>query len=173
MIKFNTGLRQVSLANTLLNPQGCALLADALIMNRSLARLNLEKNHIGARGAQYLAAALRANESLRALFLDGNHIGDPGAVAISTALSSGGGSRLTMLSLANTGITEEGAKALGEALPGNLYLEKLLMAKVELLPQVLQGREDGSEGSTLAPSKGLQVRHRRVATVHALDGWYL
>ena len=156
VIKFNAGLREVSLANTLLNPQGCALLADALIMNRSLARLNLEKNRVGATGAQYLANALRANQGLRALFLDGNHIGDAGAIAISTALAADVGSKLEILSLSNTGITEEGAKALGDALEGNLCLKKLIMAKVELLPQVLQGREE-AQGEARASSKGLQV----------------
>lgn len=155
VIKFNTTIREVSLANTVLNPQGCALLADALIMNRTLNSLNLEKNRVGADGARYLAGALRANGSLRTLSLDGNHIGDAGAMSISSALAADGGSRLGRLSLANTGITEEGAAALGDALVGNLWMKTLVMAKLELEPQVLQGRSGEGEGAS--SSKGLQV----------------
>lgn len=157
VIKFNTAIREVSLANTVLNPQGCALLADALIMNRTLSSLDLEKNRIGATGARYLAAALRANESLRSLSLDGNDIGDAGAVSIAVALAPDGGSRLERLSLANTGLTEAGATALGDALAGNLWLKRLVVAKLEVEPQVLQGREGGGEGG--ASAKSLQVKN--------------
>lgn len=160
VIKFNTAIREVSLANTVLNSQGCALLADALIMNRTLSSLNLEKNRVGAAGARYLAAALRANESLRRLSLDGNDIGDGGAISIAAALAPDGGSRLERLSLANTGLTEEGAAALGSALAGNVWLRRLVVAKLELEPQVLQGREGGGEGEA-STHRGLQVKMLR------------
>lgn len=159
MIKFNNTIRDVSLANIVLHPKGCALLADALIMNRTLASLNLEKNRIGSAGAEFLSVALSANESLRSLSLDGNDIGDGGAVAISTALSSEGGSRLRSLSLSNSGIGERGAAALGEALRGNLWLQRLVMAKQEIFPQVFQGREGRApyDSGGTSTSKGLQV----------------
>eukprot|EP00752_Nemacystus_decipiens_P009822 g8764.t2 len=156
MIKFNTTIREVSLANTVLNSQACALLADALIMNRTLESLNLEKNRIAAQGAQFLATALGDNETLRSLWLDGNQIGDAGAQSIAAALAVEGGSRLERLSLANTGITDTGAAALGDALVGNVWLKRLVMAKLELAPQVLQGRGEGGEGAA-ATSKGLQT----------------
>lgn len=162
VIKFNTTLRDVSLANTVLNAQGCALLADALIMNRTLQSLNLEKNRIGAAGADFLAGALGANETLRTLLLDGNAIGDAGASSISDALSAEGGARLERLSLANTGITEVGAAAIGLSLTDNLWMKRLVMAKLELNPQTLAGRpgdvEGERDGATGASSKGLQVK---------------
>lgn len=159
VIKFNTTLRDVSLANTVLNPNGCALLADALIMNRTLEGLNLEKNRVGPAGAKFLSSALSANESLRWLSLDGNDLGDGGAMSLSAALSPEGGCRLEKLSLANTSITERGAAALGDALVGNAWLQRLVMAKEELLPQALQGRDRRSGGDVGASSswKGLQV----------------
>lgn len=156
VIKFNTTIREVSLANTVLNSQACALLSDALIMNRTLESLNLEKNRIAAQGARFLADALGANETLRTLWLDGNQIEDAGAKAIAAALAEEGGSRLERLSLANTGVTEGGAEALGDALVGNLWLRRLTMAKMELAPQVLLGRVQEGEESAAA-SKGLQV----------------
>lgn len=171
VIKFNTTIRDVSLANTVLNAQGCALLADALFMNRNLASLNLEKNRVGAAGAKFLASALSANESLRRLFLDGNDIGDPGAISLAAALSPEGGSRLERLSLANTGITEAGAAALGDALVGNFWLQKLVVNKQDLEPQVLQGRAaaggvtDG-DGASLS-SRGLQVPTKCECTLGA------
>lgn len=157
MIKFNTTIREVSLANTVLNSQACALLADALIMNRTLESLNLEKNRIAAQGAQFLATALGDNETLRSLRLDGNQIGDAGARSIAAALAVEGGSRLETLSLANTGISDTGAAALGDALVGNAWLRRLVVAKLELSPQVLQGREGGAGEGVTAASKGLQV----------------
>lgn len=165
VIKFNTTIREVSLANTVLNSQGCALLADALIMNRTLTSLNLEKNRVGAAGAHFLGAALRANETLKKLFLDGNDIGDAGVLSLSAALSvEDGGSRLEWLSLANTGITEAGAAGLGDALMGNVWMQGLTMMKVEMEPQVLRGKRVGEErgggGETATTSKGLQVSCR-------------
>ncbi|CAM9754320.1 unnamed protein product, partial [Ectocarpus sp. 12 AP-2014] len=156
VIKFNTTIREVSLANTVLNSQACALLSDALIMNRTLESLNLEKNRIAAQGARFLADALGANETLRSLWLDGNQIEDAGAKAIAAALAEEGGSRLERLSLANTGVTESGAEALGDALVGNLWLRRLTMAKIDLAPQVLLGRVQEGEESAAA-SKGLQT----------------
>ncbi|CAN0065691.1 unnamed protein product, partial [Sphacelaria rigidula] len=164
VIKFNTTLRDVSLANTVLNPQGCALLADALFMNRNLVSLNLEKNRIGAAGAKFLAAALSANQSLRHLSLDGNDVGDEGAISLAGALSPEGGSRLERISLANTGITEVGAAVFGDALVGNLWLQKLVVNKQELQPQILQGMEAG-DGSGAGAGDGVSSSSRGLQTI--------
>jgi len=56
--------------------------------SRRCEQLYLSRNGIGAAGAAMLADALMANRTLRVLGLDSNSIGDEGAAAMARALAT-------------------------------------------------------------------------------------
>ena len=87
-------LRELSLADNSVGPNGLAALVGAFEKQRALGKrpievLNVNTNNIGAEGAKLLAGALRAPEcTLRTLKMSDNHVGLVGVLEVARALKT-------------------------------------------------------------------------------------
>ncbi|KAL7537590.1 hypothetical protein ACHAWF_005832 [Thalassiosira exigua] len=118
-------LKNLSLYNNRVGPEGAERLAMALRDNRTLEQLFLEGNELGDKGAQYLAGALTTNKKLQCIILRGNEIGDAGAEALANMLVFN--RSLTVMLLGENKITNAGATKLAGGLEYNAVMNQLLL----------------------------------------------
>eukprot|EP00300_Choanocystis_sp_HF-7_P024032 c25427_g1_i1.p1 GENE.c25427_g1_i1~~c25427_g1_i1.p1 ORF type:complete len:563 (+),score=99.88 c25427_g1_i1:37-1725(+) len=125
ILRRNTSLKELSLSESGLGPNGARALADALRANTSLTALVLPDNIIGDEGVHAIAAALQTNNQLAITFLDlrSNDIGDQGAQQLAAALRVN--TTLSTVWLENNRIQDQGAMALLDMLQQNQTLRQL------------------------------------------------
>jgi Ran GTPase-activating protein (RanGAP) involved in mRNA processing and transport len=118
------GCRRVSgWLKNLIDDQGCANIADALVKNCSLTSIELDDNSIFDAGCSTLAAMLAENTVLVQLLLNGNGIGLAGATSLAEALQKN--ACLQILGLGRSNVGNEGAMAIAHALRSNTNLARL------------------------------------------------
>ena len=148
-LKTHTILKRISVARCGISEKGCKAIGDALMVNRSLQVLDLSSNAISAgvvhiaeslkhnhslleinlgycgiseEGCKAIGDALMVNRSLQVLDLHGNAI-SRGVVHIAESLKHN--HSLLEINLSFCGISEEGGKAIGDALMVNRSLQVL------------------------------------------------
>jgi Ran GTPase-activating protein (RanGAP) involved in mRNA processing and transport len=108
--------------------EGIIVIADTLRVNGALTKLSLARNNLEEEGTKAICEALEQNMTLKELDISGgsrgsNIDGSAGVKHVAKMLAVNGG--LTMLSLANNNLGEEGTKAICEALEQNKTLKEL------------------------------------------------
>ena len=116
-------LRLLNLRKNHIGDNGCEGIGQALGCNSALEILNLGDNEIGGDGVSRLARGLLTNKALRRLILSGNKIGNE-TQSLGRALSS---SSLAELWLCNNSVGDAGLQGIGQSLPTNKALRKLLL----------------------------------------------
>ncbi|KAI9032742.1 hypothetical protein CLU79DRAFT_830579 [Phycomyces nitens] len=127
------GLQRLDLTNNTFQ-HGLGPVAQALYNNQSLLHLSLKDCHIGPDGCSLLAEALLSNQWLQTLDLSGNPLGkgsDDGIQSLKTTLARSPG--LIELNLADTALGSSAAIALAEALPENSQLTRLDLSRNPLV----------------------------------------
>lgn len=133
-LRRNWSLLFLNLTDADVGPDGAAALADGLRHNRGLESLNLSRNvRMGSEGAEILAAAyLKGRQGWCAnyhgdrypglvhLDLSDTGVGDDGAAAIADAMKTNGA--LSDLDLSRNGLTSAGASSIANALEINCTL---------------------------------------------------
>jgi len=150
VLKSNTTVTKLDLADNGIGNAGAAGLAEALKSNTTLAVLDLSRNVITDGGAADLAEALKSNTTLTVLNLPRNGIFDAGAAGLAEALKSN--TTLTVLNLTSNGIGAAGAECLAEALKSNTTLTVLKMS-------------DNDIGGAGAASLGVALKSNTTLTV--------
>ena len=114
-----------------------------VIINKQCEKLRLNCNKVTSIGASFIADALNNNITLKELYLTDNHLGDIGLQCLTKVLSLDN-SNLSLLSLQNTDITDDGAKYIAEMRKTNATSDRLLLGwnkisdrSVELLVDAL------------------------------------
>ncbi|KAK3827672.1 MAG: hypothetical protein J3Q66DRAFT_3459 [Benniella sp.] len=147
-------------------------LAEALERNDTLKELNLARNKLTDQDIEVLCQALSrsSHKSLEKLDLSLNAFEEAGIRCVATLLAGqdqkeqGG---LTEIDLSDNEITEEGGRAVGQALETNKALQRLRMSScMEPLPPVAEGVEDKvlwdddmeSLNTPLTPEQEQQIR---------------
>ena len=133
MLGVNGGLTALNLSSNRLDDEGVSAVCEAIQNNKEtkLASLNFENNGISPVGANAVTAMVAVTGGLTSLDLSSNQLcgldyigrGDytaEGITAIADAMRA-----LTMLSLAQNKLEEEGTKAICEALEQNTTLKEL------------------------------------------------
>ena len=148
-LKQNHSLLEINLGRCGISEEGCKAIGDALIVNRSLQVLDLHGNPISA-GVVHIAESLNCNHSLREINLSDCRISEEGGKAIGDALmvnrslqvldlqgnlisagvvhiaeSLNCNHSLREINLSDCRISEEGGKAIGDALMVNRSLQVL------------------------------------------------
>ena len=148
-LKHNHSLQEINLSNCNISEKGGKAIGDALMVNRSLQVLDLQGNPISA-GVVHIAESLNCNHSLREINLSDCRISEEGGKAIGDALmvnrslqvldlhdnpiSTGmvhiaeslkHNHSLLEINLGRCRISEEGGKAIGDALMVNRSLQVL------------------------------------------------
>lgn len=123
VLKYNTTLTSLSLAENHIGDESVKYIADALQSNMTLTSLDLSGNQIGPEDAKYIADALKTNKTLTSLNLSFNYISNEGAKYIADTL--GFNTTLTSLNLISSRIEAEGAKSIVNALKNNTTLTSL------------------------------------------------
>lgn len=114
-LRADATLRSLNVSGWQLDDAGACRCAHALATNTSLRVLALAANALGEAGVGEIAIALRANGSLLELDLGRNPaLGDGGAAALSAMLLDN--TTLAKLALHGCGISDEGARALANAI---------------------------------------------------------
>lgn len=109
-----------------LSDQGAYYLADYLSFDPLIIQLDLRSNNIGIDGCCQIFDGLLHNSHLTSLDLsaidgiDRNRIGTPGSQALANLLVNNG--VISTLNVAMCGLTAEGCKYIGQALPNNTSL---------------------------------------------------
>ena len=98
-----------------ITPEGCKILAPALMKMTGLILLYLNQNQYGDEGLQFVAPALRTMTNLEKLYLSTNNIGDEGCRTIAPALRTM--TNLKRLYLSKNNIGDEGCRTIASALP--------------------------------------------------------
>ncbi|MEU6200798.1 ribonuclease inhibitor [Streptomyces sp. NPDC047061] len=115
LIESARSLRTLDLVQTGLDPDGAAVLADALLAaagnGRRIERLFVGGNPLGAAGARALAAVV-AGGGLGELYVSAARLGDAGALELADALERAPYGRLTRLAVASNGIGPSAAARL-------------------------------------------------------------
>lgn len=114
---------------------GTRALTAWLMTNKSCQTLILNSNNVGPMAAASFSSVFTFNHTLLHLQMGGNHLGDDGAVALAKGLT-GASCCLQTLALDWNRISNQGAKALKEALMSNSSLQEL----------DLSGNQIGNEG---------------------------
>ena len=148
-LKCNHSLLMINLGNCDISVKGCKAISDALMVNRSLRLLDIHDNPISA-GVVHIAESLKQNHSLLEINLGRCGISEEGCKAIGDALivnrslqvldlrgnpisadvvhiaeSLKQNHSLLEINLGRCGISEEGCKAIGDALMVNRSLQVL------------------------------------------------
>ena len=134
---FSQTLSTLSLDQNPIGDAGVQQLADALLINKTLTALSLNRTDIGAASARSLADVLKVNRmpdtrfpflrratmGITTLNLRGNEIGDAGEQSKTSSLPDASllypTKPLTTLDLGRTGLFDEGARYLAQALTIN------------------------------------------------------
>eukprot|EP00961_Rhodomonas_salina_P069537 933777-Rhodomonas_salina.1 len=90
---------------------------EGLLRHKRLKKLELRGNPLLEAGIGKIAATLGEWEGLEWLGLSTTSMGPAGCMKLADAIRWGGGRMLTVLSLCNNGIGDEGAKSLAGVLP--------------------------------------------------------
>jgi Ran GTPase-activating protein (RanGAP) involved in mRNA processing and transport len=115
-LNSNAYLLEINLSQNRLAADGANVIASALLANRTLRSVDLSKNGISADGCEVLARAITSNRTLVALSLAGNGLGDLGVKVLLARVYDGEPFCVQNLSLADNGITAEGAREIVRAL---------------------------------------------------------
>jgi len=141
---------EVHLEKQNLNDEDMEIVVKEAIINKQCKKLELGYNKITSVGASIIAKALNGNTTLDILYLNKNYLSDKGIYTLTNTLSLNS-SKLSLLGLQDTGITDEGAKYIAEMLKTNTAIDRLLLSwnrisdqGVELLADVL-----GNHNTTL------------------------
>ena len=144
---YNDALEQLWLRGNVLCDDGAAVILNSLQNLKTLLILDLSYNNISIESSDAIAAVINSNNSLEQLWLDGNCLLNNGVVRIADALQ--GHSRLKLLSLCSTGITEHVAEEISAVIKSNSGLEYLMLGGNQLqslgvsrLSKVLCGKEN-------------------------------
>ena len=75
----------LEIAGRNIRPQGCLIITNALLKNKTLTRVDFSHNHLGDDGAVHFAQLLKVNQSIRTVNLACNEISDVGGIALASA----------------------------------------------------------------------------------------
>jgi Ran GTPase-activating protein (RanGAP) involved in mRNA processing and transport len=117
----------VDLEEQNLNDEDMEIVVKEAIINKQCKELDMKRNKITSVGVSTIAKALTNNTTLEWLNLTDNNLSDTGIQALAKTLSLSN-SRVVLLSLQVTGITDEGAKYIAEMLKTNATLQRLLLS---------------------------------------------
>ena len=125
-LSTNTVLKSLALCELKILDEGVFALASALRANESLTSLKLSMTGMGTAGVKELSLALKTNRSLKNLSLSGNYEGvtDAGAKSLGELLGTNQSS-LTSLDLSNSHVGPAGIIALAHGLSKNTTLATL------------------------------------------------
>ncbi|CAI0378962.1 unnamed protein product [Linum tenue] len=73
ILKRNSVIKEVMLAESRIGPSGATLLANALMVNESLEELQIWEDSIGSRGAEELSKMIEVNSTLKLLTIFDSH----------------------------------------------------------------------------------------------------
>ena len=119
----DTILQRLSLQNCQISNLGMKLLANALIVNKTLEKLDVSNNEMGNQGVASLASALKENQTLTTIDLGSNLIGVVGIEKLANALIVN--KSLKNLDVSNNEIGNQGVESLASALKENQTLTSL------------------------------------------------
>lgn len=125
----NECILSLDLESQLVSEGHVVILAEILRDNTWLQELNLSLNNIGSRGANALAKVLETNTGLLSLNLAFTFIGDEEVIALAKALKN---TNLQKLDLSNNRISDNGLKALLEALKSSRTLKELSLNSIAM-----------------------------------------
>ena len=125
MVRHNSTLHELCLAENNLGDEGTTQLTDGLMKNSSIKTLDLRSNEIGHAGSSSLSAFIKKSKSLATLILGANRIGDKGAEVLAQGLRVCG---LCKIDLSDNGIGPLGAKAVAAMLLENNSLREINMS---------------------------------------------
>jgi hypothetical protein len=128
---------EVNLKEQNLTDEDMKIVVKEAIINIQCITLDLSYNKITSVGASIIAEALNNNTTLGQLFIRGNRLYDKGVHSLTKTLSLNN-SKIQLLDLQNTGITDEGVGYLAEMLKANTRLICLLLGNNEISDRGVQ-----------------------------------
>ena len=126
----NNILEQLWLRGNELYDKGASVVLQSLHNLSTLLILDLSYNHLCSESADGIAVVVGNNCSLQQLWLDGNELLTRGVVRIASALKKL--SRLRILSLCSSGITDDAAEEISNVITNNTLLVDLLLGNNQL-----------------------------------------
>jgi len=123
LIKDDTDLTWLSLGDSKIGPEGCIMILDHLMENKTLGYISLSFNEIDAEVCPAISKLLLTNNTLTSIDLKNNDIGDKGFAIIMEALKSN--DTITELDLRRNGITPDGCESMKDMLQINKRLQKI------------------------------------------------
>jgi Ran GTPase-activating protein (RanGAP) involved in mRNA processing and transport len=116
----------VDLQRQNLTDEDMKIVVKEAMINKQCKELKLGYNKITSVGTSIIAEALNNSTTLEELHIRGNRLCDRGAQGLTKTLSLNN-SKIPLLDLQSTGITDEGARYLAEMLKTNATLARLLL----------------------------------------------
>jgi Ran GTPase-activating protein (RanGAP) involved in mRNA processing and transport len=115
---------EINLEKQNLTDRDMEIVTKSAIVDKQCINLFLSSNEITSEGVSIIASVLDNNKTLGVLWLPNNHVSDKGVYSLTRILSLDT-SIIRSLSLANNGITNEGAQYIAEILKKNTSLTLL------------------------------------------------
>ena len=128
LIHADCCLEELHLCENNLADEGVAMLASAVIKNKSLRLIDLRSNSITEQGALPLQGIITRVTQLHSFHLSDNALGNVGVAALCRGLRQGA-SALKRLQLSDNGIGSDGGKSVANMLHVNKTLEELDLSR--------------------------------------------
>ena len=123
ILRSNTSITHLNVANNALGPEGMHLLCDVLRTNSKITVLGLARNNLGLEGVKVLCEVLHINRVGTILDLTGNSLGADGMRVLCDVLQAN--ASIVGLHLANNSLGLEGVQMLCKALRTNTTIVKI------------------------------------------------
>ncbi|CAE7698843.1 NLRC3 [Symbiodinium sp. CCMP2592] len=165
-LKGLAALKVLDLGYNRLGDDGAKAMAESFTGMSLLEQLDLQDNKIGSQGVQALAPALKGLATLKSLDLATNDLGANGAKALAPALK--GLAALKFLDLGYNRLGDDGAKALAPALKGLTALEVLRLGCNDLGADGAKALTESFTGMSLLEILDLSGNEIRLQGAQAL-----